>query len=154
MLFWRVILIHWSRGLMNWNIFTSWAKLRSFEIFFLPQFSNLQISTVLTTIFPHRIDGLLIKYDMIIFLSGILSGVQVSRFSGFFRIFSNFLQILIFLFEVKVYSAHELGILDLSLVKCFFFLISIHLFFLYFVSCIFLHLHSNHIEIICWDVNL
>ena len=80
------------------NVFTSWAKLRSlkiwvffsfFSFFFvfcknLGFFSNLQISVVLTT-FLHIIDGLLLKYDMLIFFPRNLSGLRI--FSGFFRFF-------------------------------------------------------------------
>ena len=79
------------------SFFTSWAKLRSYKIsffffffsFFLflnfswIHFSNLQISTVLT-IFHDRFDGLLLKWGIIIFFSGIPSGFRI--FSGFFRI--------------------------------------------------------------------
>ena len=105
------------------------------------------------TIFLHRIDGLLLEYDMIIFLSGIFRiFLKSSKFIGFahipsqnrhfthqiwskfpiwkfypvsgffsgffciFRIFAFFLQILIYLFEIKVYSAHEVGLKYLSLV--------------------------------------
>ena len=62
------------------HLFTSWAKLWSFFWGFL---SNLQISTVLT-IFLDRFDGLLLKWDIIIFFSGISSGFRI--ISGFFRI--------------------------------------------------------------------
>ena len=52
--------------------------------FFLWFFSNLQNSMVLT-IFLHTMDGLLIKYDiMMIFFSGFFSVFRT--FSGFFRI--------------------------------------------------------------------
>jgi len=76
------------------KVFTSWAKLRSYKIscffcFFLflnfswRHFLNFQISTVLT-IFLDRFDGLLLKWDIIIFFSGISSGFRI--ISGFFRI--------------------------------------------------------------------
>ena len=44
-----------------------------------------------------------------------------SKFSGFsgFWTFSYFLQILIYFFEIKVYSAHKVGLKYLSLVNCF-----------------------------------
>ena len=48
-------------------------------------FSNLEISMVLT-IFLYRIDGLLLKYDMIIFLSGFFSNLD---FNGFDHISSQ-----------------------------------------------------------------
>ena len=48
------------------------------------RFSNLQIS-VFWAVFLHIMDSLLIRYNIIMFLSGTLSGFQV--FSVFFRIF-------------------------------------------------------------------
>ena len=76
------------------SIFTSWAKLRSLKItlfffvfcFFWWFFSNLRISMVLT-IFLHILDSLLIKYDMIIFLSGFFS--DFSGFSSNLQIYSQ-----------------------------------------------------------------
>ena len=50
--------------------------------FFLSHFSNLQISMDLT-LFLHRINGLLLKYDVIIVFSGTSSGF-FPDFSGFF----------------------------------------------------------------------
>ena len=50
------------------------------------------------TIFLHRIDGLLLKYEMIIFLSGILSGFRI--FFGFFSNFEISMVLTIFLHRI------------------------------------------------------
>ena len=55
--------------------------------FFTPIFSNLHI-LVFLTIFLHSMYDLHLKYDMMIFFSGNLSGFWI--FSGFFRIFLKF----------------------------------------------------------------
>ena len=103
--------------------FTSQIWNDNFRIQIFTQFSDFSqiFRLYVLTIFFHRIDVLLIKHEMIIFLSGILSGflisfwifLDVTDFSGFF---SDFLQILISLFEIKVYSAHEIGLYYFSLV--------------------------------------
>ena len=74
------------------GIITSWAIAPKLWIFLFifslssPFFSNIQIFAVLS-VFLHRIDGIILKFDMMIFFSWNTSGFRI--FSGFFRIFTN-----------------------------------------------------------------
>ena len=62
---------------------------------------------MILTIFLHRIDSLLLKYDMKIFFSGTSFGFLIfPDFSGF----SSFSGYKDFLILIKVYSAHEVGL--------------------------------------------
>ena len=71
--------------------FKNYFFLCVFFLFFLWFFSNLQISMVLT-MFLHRMDGLLIKYEMMKFFPGFFPD-----FTGLFRIFPDFHKIFRFL---------------------------------------------------------
>ena len=66
--------------------------------------SNLHVPSVLT-MFLNKVSGLLPKYVMVIVFSRTLSGIRI-----FSWIFSEFIEILHSEFEIKVYSAHEVGL--------------------------------------------
>ena len=95
----HIILENWWCTSWIWYDYFLFQNLSELYEFFriFPDFSgffriisNLQISTVLT-IFLDRLDGLLLKWDIIIFFFGISSGFQIFlNFSGFFRIFPDF----------------------------------------------------------------
>ena len=97
----------WYDNLLIWNF----IRFPDFPPIFSGLSSNLQISMLLT-IFLHRIDGLIIKYDTIAIFFVTLSSICI--FSCISMYFSDFccifLQILTSLFEIKVDSSHEVGL--------------------------------------------
>ena len=81
---------------------------------FFPEFSGFPSNLQILPIFLHRTNSMLLKYVMIFLFSGKLSSFQTfPNFSEFLHVMNGWCTFV----RIQVYSAHKVGLNDLSLVQ-------------------------------------